>query len=88
MTTKDLKQLLKDNRNIEITVDNWKLVRKLDSASREAITVENTWNIDKCEYFNADEFNQGVKFFMSKVSYAKSFRKSKNITGLDITIVK
>lgn len=85
MTTKELKSILSKNRNVVITLGyDWKLSRNLDSLGGSNVYVNNIYNVDKDMIFeNTDE---GVKFFMSKVSYTKSFFKRKGMSVDDIEI--
>jgi len=88
MTTKELKQLLTENRNVRVRLNEWELVRNLDAMSGETIYVNNSYRVEKSEAFS--DSNEGIKFFMSKISYQKSFLKRKNIPtsslGLEILI--
>lgn len=86
MTTKELKQLLNENRNVKVKLNEWELVRNLDSMAGEIIYVNNDYRVEKSESF--DSLNEGIKFFMSKISAHKSYLKRKNIStsnlGLEI----
>ncbi len=77
MNAKELKTILNENRNVFIKMNEWIFVRKLDSAAGKEIHVFNNYRPEKSEFFI--DVNEGVKFFMSKISYQKSFLKRKNI---------
>ena len=67
MTTKELKSILRDNRNVKVTIGNeWVLTRNIDSMAGDTIYIEHTYNVDKWNSFNSDEHNKAIKFFMSK----------------------
>lgn len=87
MTTKELKSILRDNRNVKLTIDNeWALTRNLDSMSGDTIYIEHVYNVDKWNSFDSNEYNKAIKFFMSKISYLKRFSKMKQGTDLEINI--
>lgn len=87
MTTKELKSILRDNRNVKVTIGNeWVLTRNIDSMAGDTIYIEHTYNVDKWNSFNSDEHNKAIKFFMSKISYCKRFSKMKQGAELEINI--
>lgn len=77
MTTKELKQLLTENRNVRVKLNEWELVRRLDSSAGTDVNVYNNYRSEKSEFFT--DTKEAIKFFMSKVSHHKSFLKRKNI---------
>ena len=87
MKTKELKEILKNNRNVKITIDNqWVMTRNIDSMSGECIYIENINNVDKWYCFDSNEYDKAIKFFMTKISYCKSFRKIKKNFSSDMEI--
>ena len=78
MTTKELKGILRDNRNVKITIDSeWVLARNLDSMAGNTIYIEHLYNADKWNSFSSDEYEKAIRFFMTKVAYQKRLAKVK-----------
>lgn len=87
MTTKKLKNELKNNK-IEMILENeWRMVKNTNSRLGSNIHINNIYNVDKWEEFKTED--EAIKFFMSKISYFKSIFKRKNITrNVEIIINK
>ena len=69
MKTKELRQLLKENRNIQLTIGNWVLRRCKDSLGGDTIYVKNIYRVE--DAFDSQYDGDMIKLFMQKVAYLK-----------------